>query len=190
MKSRVAASRPSLSMRLPVEELVGALPHLLPQAAEDAGRLLELERSRSSSRRPPRTGSARSSRTASSTGSLMRISVKPAGQRLGDDVLDQRCRCAPTTSGRARRPDPSGRSSVFEHTRARRIVDVVVDVGDDVGDAHDLPFDRARAQAGAMPTGAPDFPFECLAMPSRTSHVRFSPCPSFSSTSTIRRLCS
>ena len=59
---------------------------------------------------------------------------------------------------------------------ARRIVDVVVDVGDEVGDAHDLPFERARAHApAAMPTGAPDFPFECFAMPSRTSQVRFRP---------------
>ena len=31
--------------------------------------------------------------------------------------------------------------------------------------------------AGGMPTGAPDFPFECFAMPSRTSQVRFRPAP-------------
>ena len=74
--------------------------------------------------------------------------------------------------------------------RAHRIVDIVVDVGDDVGDARDLPFDRAGAVLGSAPTGMPLFPFEWRAMPSRTSQVRFSPCPSCSSTSTIRRLCS
>ena len=31
--------------------------------------------------------------------------------------------------------------------------------------------------SGAMPTGAPDFPFECFAMPSRTSQLRFRPRP-------------
>ena len=49
------------------------------------------------------------------------------------------------------------------------------------------PF--ARTAAG-IPTGAPDLPLECFAIPSRTSHVRFRPRPSFSSTSTMRRLCS
>ena len=33
----------------------------------------------------------------------------------------------------------------------------------------------ARCSGGA-PTGMPCLPFECRAMPSRTSHVRFSPC--------------
>ena len=46
------------------------------------------------------------------------------------------------------------------------------------------------AQADGAPTGRPCFPFECRAMPSRTSHVRFNPRRPFSRTSTIRRLCS
>ena len=41
-KSLAATSSPSLVDRPPVEELVGPLPDLLPQPAEDARRLLEL----------------------------------------------------------------------------------------------------------------------------------------------------
>ena len=78
----------------------------------------------------------------------------------------------PSTSTRVRR-----QVLLAQQSRPHRIVDVVIDVGDDVGDARDLPFDRAGAMLGiGAPTGMPLLPFECRAMPSRTSHVRFRPC--------------
>ena len=49
---------------------------------------------------------------------------------------------------------------------------------------------KHKTQVFFAPTGAPDFPFECYAIPSRTSQLRYSPRPSFSSRSTMRRLCS
>jgi tripartite ATP-independent transporter DctP family solute receptor len=47
----------------------------------------------------------------------------------------------------------------IENARPHRIVDVVIDVGDDVGHASDLPFDRARAVFGIRAHGHTALPF-------------------------------
>src|SRR6185503_10138568 len=50
--------------------------------------------------------------------------------------------------GAQRRDEIARQVLRLQQPRPRRIVDVVVDVGDEIGDAHDLPFDRRRAQRG------------------------------------------
>ena len=59
---------------------------------------------------------------------------------VGDHPADPLGRRVPSTSTR-----DFGRRLRIAATRPHGIVDVVIDVGDDVGDARDLPFDRAGA---------------------------------------------
>ena len=71
----------------------------------------------------------------------------PAGERLEDDVGHH----APDALGRrpAQHLDARRRQVLVpQQSRPHRIVDVVIHVGDDVGDARDLPLDRAGAMLG------------------------------------------
>ena len=93
----------------------------------------------------------------------MRISVSPpASVSVTTSVTSVPMRADDERAEHSHRRPPADRSAVSSPARDR-IVDVVVDVGDEVGDAHDLPFDRARAQRRRpSPTGAPRLPFRVL----------------------------
>ena len=77
----------------------------------------------------------------------MRISVSPPSRLCTTTSVTIRPmrsdELAPRTSTRARR-----QVLLAQQSRPHRIVDVVIHVGDDVGDARDLPFDRAGAMLG------------------------------------------
>ena len=79
---------------------------------------------------------------------------------------------------RGRRRPSAGRSPARDDARPQGVLDVVVDVGDAVQQAHDLALEGGRPAARRC---------GCR-MPSRTSRVRLRPAPSRSSTSTTRRL--
>src|SRR4029077_19104903 len=49
-----------------------------------------------------------------------------------------------------------------QQTRPRRVVDIVVDVRDEIGNAHDLPFDGARAHRGWHADGRARFSLRVL----------------------------
>src|SRR5581483_1906346 len=49
-----------------------------------------------------------------------------------------------------------------QQPRTRRIVDVVIDVADEIGDAHDLPFDRARTEVRRHPDRRAGLPLRML----------------------------
>ena len=130
----------------------------------------------------------RSASMASSTSAHAHLS-EASSQRLLDDVGHQPADALGGGSSEA--GDRVAREEVFANNPGpHRVVDVVVHVGDDVGDAGDLAFYRARAMSGRRPDRQAALPLRVLAMPSRTSHVRFNPFRSCSSTSTMRRLCS
>ena len=54
---------------------------------------------------------------------------------------------------------------VLHHARAHGIVDIVIDVGNQIGDAHDLPFERRGALGGLDADGRP---FLALRVPADT----------------------
>ena len=94
------------------------------------------------------------------------------------EILAPQAARAAESRGRARPEPEDDIRPAFQRDRDRVI--------------HSKAFRRLKhkTQVFFSPTGAPRLPLECLAIPSRTSHVRFSPRPSFSRTSTTRRLCS
>ncbi len=111
--------------------------------------LLELGRGRRGSRRPPRTGSraAPSMRLEHRRRSCGFRSAPPASVSVTTSVT-MRADPLRTTRRRAPRPArPAGRSAL-QDAGPHGIVDVVIDVGDDVGHPHDLPFERAGAMLG------------------------------------------
>ena len=68
-----------------------------------------------------------------------------ATQRLGDHVLHERRN--PSGRGPAEKPDRLSRQILrAKQPCPRRVIDVVIDIGNQVGDPHDLAFDRARPQ--------------------------------------------
>ncbi len=62
---------------------------------------------------------------------------------VGHHRVDPLRGCRPEHVDRVGRQRP-----LVQNARPHRVVDVVVDVGDDVGDARDLAFDRARTMLG------------------------------------------
>ena len=69
----------------------------------------------------------------------------------------------PRGRGPAQDPDGAFRQVLRrEQSRARRVVDVVVDVGDEIRDAHDLPFDRTGPHRVRHPDWRARFPLRML----------------------------
>ena len=139
----MATSSPSLVDRPLIEELLRVLADLLPQAAENPRRLLELRRRHLVLVDGVEQEAAQADR---------RLEDGVAHPDLGQISFER-----PQHDVGHHRPDPLGRARAEDvgalarqvlrpqQPRAHGIVDVVVDVGDDVGDAGDLPLDRAGA---------------------------------------------
>ena len=146
-KSRAAASSPSVSIVRRSRNSSGLLADPLPEPAEDARGLLELGRrdvvlvdgleqeaaQADGGLQDRRRSSGSRSCPPSIVCSTTSVTMRP--MRSDDD--------RPSTSTRS-----AGSVSGIQDPRPHRIVDVVIDVGDDVGDAGDLPFDRAGAVLG------------------------------------------
>ena len=124
--------------RRAIEKLVRALPHLLPETATGCRTPSELRRRAWCSRRPPRTGTLRRRKHGVEHRRAHPDLGESACQRVGDDVLHQRRRCA-VDEDEPRAPTRSrGRSPVVNSPARDSIVDVVVDIGDEIRHAHDL----------------------------------------------------
>ena len=144
-KSCAATSRPSASTVRGSRNSSGRWRTFSHKPAEDARRPWRTRPWPPRSRRPPRTGSSAAPGWRRAPASLIRIFGQAAVERLVHDVRDHACRCAPDEH----RPSSARRIArqlvPAEQPRPDRIVDVVVDVSDDVGDPRHLPFDRRRA---------------------------------------------
>ena len=83
-----------------------------------------------------------------------------------------------------------GSSDSFNTPARTRVVDIVIHVGDEIGDAHDLPFERGRAVRLVDPHRRSLLAFRVAPDTVANFEREVQSLPSFSSTSTTRRLCS
>src|SRR6266542_1862756 len=149
--------QPFLIDRAPIEELGGALAHLLPEPAENPTGFLELRG------RDVVLVNRLEKKAAQPDGRLEDPIAhtdlgEPAIEALHDDIGDH---AADALRGAlAEHRDTLARQILFlQQPRSHRIVDVVIHIGDDVRHAGDLPLDSAGAVFGIGAHGHPALPF-------------------------------
>src|SRR5262252_103809 len=130
--------------RARVEKRGRLLANLLPQAGQNAGGFLELDRCDAVLVHGVEQETPQLQHRIEHPVTHANLR-QPAGQRLGYDIRHQRANASRRRA--AEDLDGAGRQILGrEEPGPRRIVDVVVDVGDEIGHAHDLAFDRARTE--------------------------------------------